>query len=206
MPGDRVRYAQEALFCERVLAKSGTNVLLEALGNAPSVETFTHYPAGDVFDPESGAHWYYHSHPRPSGEAEHGHFHCFVRLEGAEGPVHHLVALGVDPFGRLLRLFTVNQWVTGDAWIEAGRAVALLPRFDVQLARPDYLVNRWLTAVVALYEGEIAGLIQAREGVIARHRPEAGGDPREDRALDVTSEAGVDLVATARALGVLPPE
>lgn len=178
----------EIRFCEAILAKSGTNVLLETLRDAPDLTAWSHYPEGDVFDPASGAQYYYHCHS-PAGDAEeHGHFHCFVRPEGREGKVHHLAAIGVDPYGELLRIFTVNHWVVGDDWLESEATIPLLARFDIEMARPSYLVNRWLTAIFVRYEAEIAELIRQRDLVIASH---GAGDPaanRGDRTLEVTSE------------------
>jgi hypothetical protein len=200
MDADRQRAAREALFCEHVLAKSSSNVLLETLRESKSIAAWEHFPPGDVFDAETGAQWYYHCHPPEEGRVEHGHFHCFVRPDGAGGPVHHLIAVGVDPYGKLLRLFTVNQWVVGDAWLDAEGTVALLPRFNVHLARPSYLVNRWLTAIIELYSDEIASLINARDRTIEAHTPPEGTAPREDRALEVTSELAVDLNEAAAAL------
>jgi hypothetical protein len=199
-PDDRRRAAQEALFCEEVLRKGGDNILHATLRDAP-VTAWEHYPPGDVFDPASGAQWYYHCH-LPPAEGEHGHFHCFLRPEGKAGPVNHLVAVGVDAHGRLVRLFTVNQWVVGDTWLDAEASVALLPRFDMQMPNPSYLANRWLTAILRLYEPEIAGLIRARDATLAAHHSSEGTAPRDDRSLEVTSELRVDLPTTARALGL----
>ncbi|TKT74397.1 hypothetical protein [Aquamicrobium sp. LC103] len=179
---------REIAFCEAILAKAGLNVLLETFRDAAEITAWEHYPPGDVFDAQSGAQWFYHCHPAEEGTAEHGHFHCFVRPDGPDGPIHHLAAVGVDAYGRLLRLFTVNQWVVGDDRLDAEAAIALLPRFDVQMPRPSYLVNRWLTAIFAAYEEEIAVLISERDRVIAAHRPANGSSPLEDRALEVTSE------------------
>lgn len=188
MTEDRERAAQEALYCERLLAKSGENVLRETLRDAPSVAAWSHYPPGDVFDPESGGQWYYHCHLPAADEIEHGHYHCFVRPDGAQGPVHHLIAIGVDAYGKLHRLFTVNQWVVGDSWLDAEPTISLLPRFDMELAKPSYLVNRWLTAIVRQYQPEIENLIRDRDAALARHAN--GRDmaaAREDRGLEVTS-------------------
>ena len=188
MDEQRERAAQEAAFCERLLAKSGENVLRETLRDAASVEAWAHYPAGDVFDPESGGQWYYHCHIPAADGTEHGHYHCFVRPDGANGPVHHLIAIGVDPFGKLHRLFTVNQWVVGDAWLAAEPTIALLPRFDMQLAKPSYLVNRWLTAIVTQYQPEIETLIRERDRVLAERAGEGDAEAvRQDRSLEVTS-------------------
>ncbi|WP_417310631.1 DUF6969 family protein [Devosia sp.] len=181
----RTQALAEIAFCESILAKGGLSVLSETLAGVTSLSAFAHYPEGDVYDPASQAQWYYHCHPAEEGVAEHGHFHCFVRPEGPNGPIHHLVAVGVDAEGRLLRLFTVNQWVVGDDWLDAGELAPLLTRFDMQMPRPNYLVNRWLTAVLVAYEAEITELIHARDRALAAH---GGADVRDDRALEVLSE------------------
>ena len=181
----RDRALSEIAFCEDVLAKAGLNVLTETFRDTQGVVAWDHYPQGDVFDPVTGSQWFYHCHPAEEGAAEHGHFHCFMRPEGAAGPIHHLAAVGVDAYGRMLRLFTVNQWVVGDDWLDAEATIALLPRFDMQMPRPSYLVNRWLTAIFVAYEDEIAELIRERDRVLEAR----GGDAvREDRSLEVTSE------------------
>ncbi|MBB4123804.1 DUF6969 family protein [Martelella radicis] len=205
MDEDRQRAAAEALFCEAVLAKTGDSVLLDTLAGVNSPTSFEHYPQGDVYDPESGAQWYYHSHAPAGDSGEHGHFHCFLRPLGPDGPVHHLIAVGVDAHGRLVRLFTVNQWVVGDDWLAAEDTIALLPRFDVHLGRPSYLVNRWLTAIIRLYGDEIAGLIRSRDSIIAQHRPAAPSiAAHDDRALEVTAELVTNLEDKARSAGALP--
>ncbi|MGB6116760.1 MAG: hypothetical protein WBF87_00940 [Mesorhizobium sp.] len=195
MSDARARALAEAAHCEALLAKAGLNILSETLRDASDIAEWEHYPAGDVFDAASGAQWFYHCHPAEEGEAEHGHFHCFVRPDGTNGPIHHLIAIGVDSYGRPLRLFTVNQWVVGDDWLPAAETVALLPRFDVQMPRPSYLVNRWLTAIVTAHEADIANLIRQRDAALAEWPGE--GDKRQDRALEVTSELAFGTAAEA---------
>lgn len=183
----------EIAFCEAILAKGGLSVLSETLAGVTDIDAFAHYPAGDVFDPASNAQWYYHCHPATEGSDEHGHFHCFLRPDGADGPIHHLVAVGVDARGQLLRLFTVNQWVVGDDWVDAATAIPLLSRFDMQMPRPSYLVNRWLTAILVAYEPEIIALLHARDRALSAH----GTDARQDRSLEVLSEFRPGSSATA---------
>jgi hypothetical protein len=188
MTGDpRAVALQEIAFCEQVLAKGGASVLTETLKGIEQPESWTKYPTGEVYDPASGAQWFYHSHSPSTDVNEHGHFHAFVRPDGPEGPNHHLIAVGVDAHGRPVRLFTVNQWVVGDDWLDAEPTIALLSRFDVHMPQPNYLVNRWLTAIVAAYEPTIAELIRQRDRVIEAHSTEQD-DPRDDRTLEVTSE------------------
>lgn len=202
MQDSRQQAAQEALFCEDVLAKTNDNVLLETLAGADKIETWSHFPPKDTYDPATGAQWYYHCHPAEEATSEHGHFHCFVRPDGPKGPVHHLAAIGVDAHGGLLRIFTVNHWVVGDDWLAAEETIKLLQRFDVQLGKPNYLVNRWLTALFHLYEKQIISLIKQRDAKLGAHTPEDGGDPHEDRTLEVTSEYVCNLRATAKELGL----
>lgn len=178
----------EKAFCESILAKGGLSVLSETFAGISEINAWDHYPSGDIYDPESGAQWFYHCHPATDDSPEHGHFHCFVRPQGTQGPIHHLIALGVNAEGQLLRLFTVNQWVVGDDWCEAAPSIALLSRFDVQMPQPNYLVNRWLTAVVAGYQPQIESLLLERDLILAQHQPPEGIETRQDRALEVTSE------------------
>ena len=186
MTEDQQRAADEIAFTEAILKKSGDTVLSETLKDTQSVAAWSHYPAGDVFDPASGGQWYYHCHQPAADAVEHGHFHCFVRPDGAKGPVHHLIGVGVDSYGKLHRLFTVNQWVVGDNWLDAEPTIALLPRFDVHMARPSDLVNRWLTAVIRRYEPQIAELIRARDRRLANRIDNPA--LLADRSLEVTSE------------------
>ncbi len=187
MSGERDRALAEIAFCEAVLAKGGLTVLSDTFRGVDAIAAWDHYPPGDVFDPVSNAQWFYHCHPAEEGALEHGHFHCFLRPDGPGGPIHHLVAVGVDAEGRLLRLFTVNQWVVADDWADAQTTVGLLPRFDIQMPSPSYLVNRWLTAVLAAYEPEIVALIEERDRVLAA-RPGHRSAVFADRSLEVTSE------------------
>lgn len=191
MTNAREQALAEMAFCEAILAKGGLNVLSDTFRGVSEIAAWEHYPPGDVFDPASNAQWFYHCHPAEEGVVEHGHFHCFLRPEGPSGPIHHLCAVGVDANGRLLRLFTVNQWVVGDDWADAETIIGLLPRFDMQMPSPSYLVNRWLTAIFVAYESEIAELVRQRDRVLSAHVPPAGIAAREDRGLEVTSELGL---------------
>ncbi len=188
MTAARDRSLAEKAFCEAILAKEGLSVLSETLRGVEAIGAWDHYPPGDVFDPATNAQWYYHCHPAEEGSREHGHFHCFLRPEGPQGPIHHLAAIGVTTEGQLRRIFTVNQWVVGDDWADAERTIALLGQFDIQMPRPSYLVNRWLTSIMVAYEDVIADLVRQRDRALQNHRPPQGLSSTEDRALEVTSE------------------
>ena len=168
---------------------------------------------------------------RPAPPEEHGHFHLFLRGEGmpagtapllapdlavanAPGPrqsaplklgqsdeVCHLVALSVDPTGEPLRLFTTNRWVTGETWYRAEDVIRMLDRFALDAAEPASLVNRWLAALVRLYQPEIAMLLRKRDEVVMDPRRQRRRvDVFEDPKLEVTSSLAVDLEARLAAV------
>jgi hypothetical protein len=197
--------AAVALDCQRLLDKTGHNIVGEVLRGEAAFTEWNHYPDGDAYDPETQAQYYYHAHPpdaRPF--AEHGHFHLFLRQQGmppglrpaAGQPIplkndqklSHLIAISMDRYGAPIRLFTTNRWVTGDLWYRADDIIRMLDSFIVDVVRPNLVVNRWLTAMVQLFHPEIAALLAARDRTIAAWQDaHPGGDVFEDRRLDAAS-------------------
>lgn len=196
--------------CTAVLAKTNANPVGEILRLSESFYEWSHYPENDVYDPETHSQYYYHTHPpetRPWGE--HGHFHIFLRQEGIPAgisPSHavlppntgdslcHLVAISMDAFGRPIKLFTTNRWVTGETWYAAHSAIAILPYFNVDVANPNWVVNRWLTALVRLFQPQIVELIRKRDDAIAEWKvAHPDSDVFEERDLEVTSQVDIDI-------------
>lgn len=201
----RLAAGREALFWERVLAKSGANMVGEVLAGQGMFYQWSHYPPGDAYDPETGSQWYYHAHPKAERPGEHGHFHTF-RRQGER--IVHLVAVSADRHGRAIQLFTTNRWVTGESWASAAEAARLLEGFDLVLARPSWPVNRWLGALLRCYAPAIRELLLARDAAVAAWRLEAGEvDVYEDRRLEVTSARPIDLARDVAALesALAPP-
>lgn len=209
---------RELLAWRQILAKTRDNVVGEVLRNESAFYVLDHYPRGDVYDPESHAQWYYHAHDKRDRPDEHGHFHTFVRGRGlpedlglssemkmkaaANDLVCHLVAISMDRSGWPRKLFTTNRWVTGETWFPAADVVRMLDRFDLQLARPSWIVNRWLSAMVVLFHPQIVDLLHARDARIEAWRashPDTN-DVHEDRRLEVTSELAVDVEAQVEAV------
>jgi hypothetical protein len=163
--------------------------------------------------------------PGPTGRIEHGHFHLFLRAEGipagirplllpelavANAPlprqstplkhgsrdeICHLVAIAIDAVGEPIRLFTTNRWVTGETWYRADDVIAMLGRFQVQGAAPSAVVNRWLGAMVRLFEPEIAVLLRHRDKAIREWRWRRRTNVFEDARLEMTSSFDIDLGA-----------
>ena len=213
----------EVLNCERVLAKTGGNIVAELLrGQGPFYE-WNHYPAGDVYDPEFHAQYYYHAHPLEERTAgEHGHFHTFLRPYGMppgirpaplpdyvptndpNEAISHLVGISMDSHGVPIRLFTTNRWVTGETWYAAADVIAMLDHFAIDHAQPSWPVNRWITAMTRLFKPQIAGLLHRRDRCISEWQArlpepaadESGADDAsayEDRDLEVISEMRISI-------------
>ncbi|MBL8450590.1 MAG: hypothetical protein JNM32_11825 [Dechloromonas sp.] len=201
---------REVLECRRVLRKADLNVVGEVLKGQGEFFELEHYPHDDVHDEETHSQYYYHSHRGTANE--HGHFHTFLRAAGMapnmapvahDGPeiwpageeaLSHLVAIAMDDYGEPIGLFTVNRWVCGDTWYSAADVIRMAMSFRIDHAFPSWPVNRWLTAMLALYLPQIEWLLQARDAAVAawakRH---PGRDVFEDRILEITSELPLSI-------------
>ena len=204
--------ADEVIETLRVLGKAQLNTVGRVLEHqGPFIEE-QHYPADDVFDAGTASQYYYHAHRSNSGE--HGHFHTFLRAagippgidpvpySGAEPPpsgtdaICHFVAISMDRDGLPVGLFTTNRWVTAESFYSAPDAIALLDRFAIDHAKPCWATNRWLSAMVRLFQPQIAALLLERdEQIAAWHSAHPDRDVFEDRELEVTSEIAIDLDA-----------
>lgn len=166
-----------------------------------------HYPPDDAVCAISGARYFYHLHPEGDRDpGEHGHFHLFLpgaivtgqhQQSDSAGSVDadshdlvHLVAISIDAAGLPCGLFTVNQWVTGDASVDAATIAQHLHRFSLTAAPGDPLVNAWLTALVQLCADDIVALLHARDRAIA-----AQGIAGDDRSFEILSAMPLDLQA-----------
>jgi hypothetical protein len=205
---------REVLNWRRILAKTQQNIVGLVLEQAGPFYILDHYPKGDVFDPESHAQWYYHAHDKAERPGEHGHFHTFLRgagmpagLKPAALPDHqakadphdlvcHLIAVSMDRAGWPVGLFTTNRWVTAETWYAAHDVCAMLDGFDMQINKPCWPVNRWLTGMLRLFRPQIEALVQQRdERVRAWQRQYPDVNTFEDRRLEVTSQVPVDVDA-----------
>ncbi|MBV9587560.1 MAG: hypothetical protein JO213_22000 [Alphaproteobacteria bacterium] len=221
--------------CHNALAREGATILDLVIGRATEIAPWRRYPEGEVYDPESHAQYFYHSHAPVAlsggGDPdEHGHFHLFLRAEGlpagitplllpeiavANAPlppqsapvkrggrdeVVHLVAIAIDRHGEPVRLFTTNRWVTGETWYSADDVIRMLDRFQVGGDMPSALLNRWLTAIVQLFQPEIAVLLRNRDKTVADWRWRRRTNVFEDPRLEITSSFAIDLEARLAAV------
>jgi hypothetical protein len=198
---------------ESDLAARGGNVVARLLADADGFYEWEHYPPGDAYDAASASQYFYHAHPADQRfPGEHGHFHTFLRPAGLAAGWHpggapppatltHLIGVSVGRSGRAERLFTVNRWVTGEQWYPAEAVLRMLPAFQLAGASPAVEVNRWITALLRLFRGEIARLLHERDAALAE-----GGQGRvsdavlDDRTLEVTSAIEIDVPARVQAV------
>jgi hypothetical protein len=196
--------------CRRVLEKGGLNVVGEVLRGQGEFVEFDHYPADDVFDAGNAVAVLLPRPPRCRGRARPlPHLPARARHAGGHGPVpyagaepwpagdealSHLVAISMDAYGESIGLFTVNRWVTGDAWYAAGRrhpharSLRHRPRQPVLAGEPlDH-------AMLRLFRPQIEALILARDAALADWaRGHPGQDVFEDRELEITSQAAISV-------------
>lgn len=206
---------ERVLECYRVLHKSEANVVGEVLRGQGEFYEWDHYPEGDVYDFDTHSQYYYHTHPPEDRTkkwgAEHGHFHTFMRPKGmprgiapakvadyekpkdANDALSHFIGIPMNQAGFPIRLFTTNRWVTGECWYKAADVTGLLDRFDIDHTYPSWAVNRWITAMVALYHPQIAQLLIERDAVIQAWSESHAGDVLEDRDLELTSKIALDI-------------
>lgn len=206
---------QEVTECLRVLRKVNLNIVGEVLKGQGQFVRLTHYPQGDVYDRESHAQYYYHAHRN----GEHGHFHLFLRAKGmpngcapipeaagrdwpaGDQALSHLIAISMDKFGAPTGLFTTNRWVTAETWYPGTDVIRMLPHFAIDHAWPSWPTNRWLTAMVRLFQPQIAELVTARDTALAARRAaHPDRDVFEDRDFEVLSEISIDIDAQMHAI------
>ena len=154
-----------------------------------TVVFWEHYPDNDARDERTRSRWYYHAHapvqrdPGQRDPGEHGHFHLFLHrtqlddraaytvapAEGEEAAAHvtHIAGLSINHAGVPVAWFATNRWVTDEFLYPAQTMIAHLDRYDVDQTGADPLVNRLLTAMVALYRNELEQLLLARDAAMA---------------------------------------
>lgn len=171
-----------------------------------------HYPPKDARDKHCKSRWYYHVHaPGSRDKDEHGHFHLFLhrsqlpkglepkvwppQREETKAHVTHIVGLSIDTQGIPRAWFTVNRFVTNEFLFPADVMIEHLQDFNVDHTAEDDLVNRFVTAMVALYRDEIADLLRERDAKHAELIKEHGEEAAYEKAsgIEVLSQIPIDL-------------
>jgi len=211
--GEEIKYIWAAL------ERTQDNVVGELLRHQGTFYEWDHYPKGDVYDRETHSQYFYHAHPSPMRDAEHGHFHTFIRRKGmpksmrpakhpdrsqwptGDDSLAHLVGISMDQKGYPLRLFTTNRWVTGETWYKSSDIIKLIGKYDVTHTQPSWPTNRWVSTMIRLFWPQVALLLKARDQAIdAWTQKHPDQDPLEDRRLEVAAQADISVDAQMAAI------
>lgn len=210
--------AAEAVIATITAMASEGRPLMTRVLPARDVHYWEHYPEDDARDEHTRSRWYYHVHaPGDRDPAEHGHFHLFLHRtqlirpvepmatppEGEDAPAHvtHIAGLSIDHSGIPLAWFATNRWVTDEFLYPADTMSAHLPLYNVDSTPEDGLVNRFLTAMVALYRSELAELLRRRDEALAM-LVAAGGRSAYEADHDILATCPIDLDTKIESLGL----
>lgn len=193
-------YSLAAEACAEIHARyasRGMSLGQVALCGAEGFVEWRHYPNRDATDYGSGYAFYYHAHSRNEmREGEHGHFHLFKRDRQYPGNFFHLIGIGLDQKGIPARIFTTNQWVTGETMVDAARVTEAMRHFDMVVKGRLAPLAKWLCAFNKLFHVEIEALINARDRKLDELEPIYSRRHilLTNRKYDVLSECEINLM------------
>jgi len=154
--------ARPLVDCINQFALANSNPLLSILPENGIVKIKQKYPEPVLSFSGIGLRAYYHCHSSESRPgAEHGHFHIF--LESGSNQWAHLAGLSMDNVGQPLQWFTVNQWVTGESWMEAKQLEYHLNNVLVKTKPELDLVEHWILAMLGFYRQKLNDLLEKRD-------------------------------------------
>jgi hypothetical protein len=186
--------AQEIAQIQTRYAKKGLTLSQAALAGANNFIEWEHYPKNDLVDAVSAYEFYYHAHAQtemPNGE--HGHFHLFKR--NGEN-FHHLIGIALNQQGLPVRLFTTNQWVTGEKLLPAELVIEHLRDFDMAIKGRMAPLARWISAMTRLYFADMEMLIVNRDKKIKQLEIDFGSTKMalDSKSHHVLSELKINLL------------
>ena len=186
--------AQEIASIQTYYAKKGLTLSEVALCGSREFVEWQHYPNNDLVDVDSGYEFYYHSHSVDEmPEGEHGHFHLFKRT-GTE--FHHLIGIALNQTGLPVRLFTTNQWVTGETLVMAETVLVELQAFDMAIKGRMSPMARWISALTKLFYIDMEALVLQRDRMIHHLESDLGSLELalNQRSHHVLTEGRIDLM------------
>ena len=186
--------AQELVNCINQFALNYTNPVIAILPDNSVVEFEKKYPNPMLSFSGIGVRAYYHCHSsdnRP--DTEHGHFHVFLKTDSEKWS--HLAGLSMDKLGQPLEWFTVNHWVTGEAWITAPALEQQLNKLQKNEGQKLELVENWLLAMLNFYQKALNQLLRERDQEINAFLTEKTLESAlEDRNIYILSKYKINLL------------
>ena len=113
----------------------------------------------------------------------------------------------MDAHGYPTGLFTTNRWVTGEVWYAAEDVCRMVEIFEMDQARPSWPGNRWITAMLQLFQPEIFDLLSRRDAAVkAWEGKHPDRNTYEDREFEITSEINISVEDKLRQLEAMLQE
>lgn len=206
--------------CRRALAEVPGGILGEIAAGEAALAEWRHYPAGEVYDPQSHAQYFYHVHPAADrADREHGHFHAFLRADGMPPGVAPLVlpeTAVADAARPPPQAAPLKQGARDE--VSHLVAIALDPRGEpIRL----FTTNRWVTgetwyraedvirmldrfsvgsgvgpAVLNCWVGAMIGLFRPQIAALLRLRDDTVMAWRRRRRTDVFEDARLEITSS----------
>jgi hypothetical protein len=186
--------AQELVNIQVRFAKSNRTLSEAALCGAREFIEWRHYPKNDMSDADTGYEFYYHAHSADEmSDGEHGHFHLFKR-KGND--FFHLIGIALNQQGLPVRIFTTNQWVTGELMVDSRVAASALKIFAVAAKGRIAPVSKWLKSFIQLFYMDMEALIIERDLRIAALSKKMGDLDKvlKSKEHHVLTECKIDLL------------
>ena len=189
--------------CLLEMAEAETNPVLEVINPEIPLQENKKYPADLLQFSQLGWRAYYHCHPVSRAgnhrfKGEHGHFHIFVRINDVENESErwsHLVALAMDNMGQPLGWFTVNDWVTGETWIDSDILSSYLKSIPYDNSSITKLVERWLISLLAVSREEVNSVLIDRDKILKQKQLNVDElTVKQDKAIYLLSERPIGLM------------
>lgn len=179
------------------MAEAETNPVLQVINSDLPLEENKKYPADLLQFNQTGWRAYYHCHPATQAgnhrfQGEHGHFHIFVRTQNNPEKWSHLVALAMDPMGQPLGWFTVNHWVTGEAWESSKILIRYIKA--ISLNSKNNLVECWLLSLLSLSCDAVSMILNERDNMLNQMKiVTEEQDIKQNKKLYLLSETPINL-------------
>jgi hypothetical protein len=178
-------------------AANGVSIGQAVMSGSKTFVEYQHYPRNDLRDKNTACEIYYHTHGlNEQINGEHGHFHVFKRNKEDSSKFIHLIGIAINDQGIPVRLFTTNQWVTGEHLVSAKLASKELSKFNLQVKGRLAPVGRWVTGFIKLFQHEIIDLLELRDQKIKQliKKSNAKKEVTENRRIYVLSELSINFL------------
>ena len=190
-------HAKNALAILTDFAQRGLTIPQVLMGQDRIFREWQHYPSHDLVDVATGYEVYYHAHKVDEmSDMEHGHFHLFKRSPTQADQFMHLIAIALDQKGLPVRLFTTNQWVTGETMGSAESLRDALTHFKIEAGNSLDTLASWIQSLITLYHDEIEQLIEERDRRLNQLASQAKSmaSVLNDQSIHVLSQRQIHLL------------